>query len=277
MAAQPAEVFDDSDLVAADYARALHARPSVDLAQLLAAAELTTRVDQKYLVPQGVLPELLAALPRHLAVLSIDERRVFDYESVYFDTECFALYHQHLQGRRKRYKARTRTYRDTGEVMFEVKLKGRRGETVKERVPYAAGGVGELTCEGLAFLTDVVDRAYGLPVPTLGPRVTTSYSRSTLVDLQQRARVTIDLDLRWSDGQTCCTATDLALVESKSSSGSGAVDLALARMGIRPVRLSKYCIGVALLNPDMAANRWNRLLVRHFGWQREPVPSRAAG
>jgi hypothetical protein len=44
--------------------------------------------------------------------------------------------------------------------------------------------------------------------------------------------------------------------------------VALAQMGIRPVRLSKYCIGVALLNPDMAANRWNRLLVRHFGWQR---------
>jgi hypothetical protein len=275
MAAQPAEALDDRDLVGADYARALHARPSVDLPALLAAAALTTRVDRKYLVPQSTLPALLAALPPRLAVLSIDDRRVFDYESVYFDTECFALYHQHVQGRRKRYKARTRTYRDTGDVMFEVKLKGRRGETVKERLPYAGGGVCELTGEGLAFLTDVVDRAYGLAVPTLGPRLTTSYRRSTLVDLEQQARVTIDLDLSWSDGQTCCTTTDLALVESKSSSGSGAVDVALARMGIRPVRLSKYCIGVALLNPEMAANRWHRLLVRHFGWQREPV--RAAG
>ena len=33
--------------------------------------------------------------------------------------------------------------------------------------------------------------------------------------------------------------------------------------------MSKYCIGVALLHPEMAANKWNRLLVRHFGWQRE--------
>ena len=149
--------------------------------------------------------------------------------------------------------------------------------SVKERVQYEEGGPHQLTGEGLAFLTDVVDQAYGLPVPALGPRLTTSYTRSTLVDLEQGARVTIDLNLRWSDGQTRCAAEDLALVESKSQSGSAAVDVALARMGIRPVRLSKYCIGVALLNPDMAANRWNRLLVRHFGWQRvaetEPLGS----
>jgi hypothetical protein len=276
MAAQPAEQFD-GDLVVADYLRALAARPAVTLEEVLAVAELRTRVDQKYLVPLDALPELLEILPRGLAVLSIDDRRVFDYESVYFDTDCFALYHQHVQGRRKRYKARTRTYRDTGVVMFEVKLKGRRGETIKERLQYEEGGSRQLTGEGLAFLTDVVDQAYGLPVPALGPRLTTSYTRSTLVDLQQGARVTIDLNLRWSDGQTRCAAEDLALVESKSQSGSAAVDVALARMGIRPVRLSKYCIGVALLNPDMAANRWNRLLVRHFGWQRvdetEPLGS----
>ena len=54
----------------------------------------------------------------------------------------------------------------------------------------------------------------------------------------------------------------------------GAVDAVLARMGVRPVRMSKYCIGVALLHPDMAANKWNRLLVRHFGWQREDIEGR---
>jgi hypothetical protein len=47
-------------------------------------------------------------------------------------------------------------------------------------------------------------------------------------------------------------------------------------MGIRPVRMSKYCIGVALLHPDMAANKWHRLLVRHFGWQRQAIEERGA-
>jgi hypothetical protein len=268
MAIAPLEP-DEGDLAVAEYLAGLARRPVVGLAELLAVAELTTRVDQKYLVPTTLLPDLMAGLPDRLAVLSIDGRRVFDYESVYFDTEGFALYHQHVQGRRKRFKARTRTYRDTGEVMFEVKLKGRRGETVKERLPYAAPAPGALTDEGRAFLHAVVDAAYGVPVPMVGPRLTTAYRRSTLVDLAHRSRVTVDLDLRWSDEQSRCAAADLALVESKSAVGSGPVDLALARMGVRPVRMSKYCIGVALLHPDMAANKWNRLLVRHFGWQRE--------
>src|SRR3982751_3280228 len=89
------------------YLSALQERPAVDLDQLLAVAALTTRVDQKYLVPMELLPDLIARLPDRLAVLSIGGRRLFDYESVYFDTEFFALYHQHVQGRRKRYKART--------------------------------------------------------------------------------------------------------------------------------------------------------------------------
>ena len=130
----------------------LEGRPSVELAELMAVAELTTRVDQKYLVPTDLLPDLMARLPAPLAVLAIDGRRVFDYESVYFDTEAFALYHQHIQGRRKRFKARTRTYRDTGEMMFEVKLKGLRGVTVKERLCYDAPAADELTDEGLDFL-----------------------------------------------------------------------------------------------------------------------------
>jgi hypothetical protein len=267
---------DDGDLAVAEYLAALERRPPVELAELMAVAELATRVDQKYLVPTELLTELMARLPEQLAVLDIDGRRVFDYESVYFDTEAFALYHQHIQGRRKRFKARTRTYRDTGEMMFEVKLKGLRGVTVKERLAYESAAADELTDEGRDFLHAVVDAAYGVAVPPLGPRLSTAYRRSTLVDREQRSRVTVDLDLTWSDDQTCCTATGLALVESKSGSGSGAVDLVLARMGIRPVRMSKYCIGVALLHPDMAANKWHRLLVRHFGWQRQAIEERGA-
>ncbi len=206
------------------YLSALARRAPVDLAQVLATAALTTRVDQKYLVPTELLPDLVDRLPERLAVLSIDGRRLFDYESVYFDTACFELYHQHVQGRRKRYKARTRTYRDTGEVMLEVKLKGHRGATVKERLPYAGEDGRALTGEGRAFLHAVVDEAYGLAVPELEPRLTTAYRRSTLVDLAEQSRATIDLDLSWSDGETAWAAGDLALVESKSASGAGAVD-----------------------------------------------------
>ena len=58
-------------------------------------------------------------------MLQIDRRRSFDYESVYFDTPDLSTYRAHVQRRRLRFKARTRTYTDSGLCMFEVKLTGR--------------------------------------------------------------------------------------------------------------------------------------------------------
>ena len=66
------------------------------------------------------------------------------------------------------------------------------------------------------------------------------------------------------------------LIESKSRAGPGPADALLRSRGVRPVRISKYCLGVALLHPDTAANPWNRLLNRQFAWQRtaEATPVR---
>ena len=35
-------------------------------------------------------------------------------------------------------------------------------------------------------------------------------------------------------------------------------------MGQRPVRISKYCVGLAVVHPHLPANRWNRTLRRYF-------------
>ena len=243
-------------------------RPAVGLEEALSLAQLTTRLDLKYLVPREALPALLGHLPHHLAALDIDGRRIFGYESLYFDTESFALYRQHVQGRRKRYKTRIRSYSDTSDAMFEVKLKGPRGQTVKQRLPYDYERRGELTYEGRLFLDTVVADAYGVIVPTLRPALTTTYRRATLVDLELRTRVTIDVNLSWFDPERSQQVDHLALIETKSTLGPGPVDALLGSMGVRPVRISKYCLGVALLHPDTAANPWNRLLRREFGWQR---------
>jgi VTC domain len=258
---------DDSPVVSAlasDVAR----RAPICLEQVLSVACLTTRFELKYLLPLEALPGLLDRLPRQLAVLDIEDRRIFAYESVYFDTAGYALYRQHMQGRRKRYKARTRSYCDTQDAMFEVKLKGWRGQTVKERLPYDFAHREELTGEGRAFLDDVIGDAYGFAVPALEPVLTTAYRRATLVDLERGSRLTIDVDLRWWDRGSNHRADHLALIESKSPLGPGPVDALMGSLGVRPVRMSKYCLGVALLHPETAANPWHQLLSRQFGWQR---------
>jgi hypothetical protein len=104
----------------------------IGLAELNESAQLLTRVDRKYFVPADTFRLLIDELGSTFRVLQIDGQRSFDYESVYFDTPDLLTYRAHLQRRRRRFKARTRTYIDSGLCMFEVKTVDHRGNTVKE-------------------------------------------------------------------------------------------------------------------------------------------------
>lgn len=260
---------------AAAVAAVADALPAASLAQVLAAAELQTRTDRKYLVPVSVFARLGAELADTFHVLQIDGRRSFAYESVYFDTADLALYRQHLQGRRRRYKVRTRSYLDSGETMLEAKLKGLRGETVKSRWAHPASKRRTLTDDARAVLAELLEREYGLELPDLAPSVTTTYSRTTLVDLLGGGRVTCDVDLVCSATSSSTTSRAAnsrstpdrhVLVETKTAGPGGPADQCLHRLGVRPVSVSKYCVGVALLHSHVPANPWHRILRRHFGY-----------
>ena len=248
----------------------LEARRAVSLEEVVGVAALATRFELKYLVPLTGLPEVLSQLPQRLTALDIGGRRAFAYESVYFDTDELSLYRSHARGRPKRYKVRTRSYCDSGETMLEVKLKGPRGQTVKQRVGHDFARRGELTSEARSFVESVVADAYGFEVPELHPVLTTRYRRATLVDVDDILRLTIDVGLQWADAAGGRGSNDLALVESKTTSGPGHVDALLRSAGLRPVSISKYCAGVALLHGDLPANRWNRVLRQRFQWERAP-------
>lgn len=249
--------------VVRDVAAAL---PAVGLAEVMSAAALQTRVDRKYLVPVEDFRRLADALAGSFEVLQIGRLRTFGYESVYFDTPELSLYRHHLQGRRRRYKVRTRTYLDAGDTMFEVKLKGHRGQTVKERMPHASAERHIMTARARAFLDGLLQREYGQSAPALAPSLCTTYSRTTLVDLAGGFRLTCDVDLVCTGQSRRRTPGTHVLVESKAAGSGGVADRVLGRLGVRPVSVSKYCVGVALLHPHLPANPWHRVLRRHFGY-----------
>ncbi|HWI05907.1 MAG TPA: VTC domain-containing protein, partial [Solirubrobacteraceae bacterium] len=72
--------------------------PSISLAALEERAALQTRRDRKYIVAIDTLTELVSALEQRYAALEIAARRVFCYDSVYFDSDCRACYRAHIQG-----------------------------------------------------------------------------------------------------------------------------------------------------------------------------------
>ena len=245
-----------------DVARA--GRP-IGLGELVESAELLTRVDRKYFVPAETFRVLIGEL-RRFRVLEIDGQRTFDYESVYFDTADLLTYRAHVQRRRRRFKARTRTYLDSGLCMFEVKTVGHRGNTVKNRIKHPLTDRAVLTAEAQTFLARTLDRTYGQAVPAgLRPTLINLYRRTTFASPIEGSRLTCDVSLSChTERASMSDAGTHVLVESKSSNGAGEADRMLRRLGSRPTSVSKYCIGIAALCPELQSNPWRSTLVRYF-------------
>jgi hypothetical protein len=245
--------------------------PTLRLERVLELADLQVRVDRKYLVSADVFGRFAEAVADRLAVLEVGGRRVFRYESVYFDSAELTAFHLHAHGRRRRFKVRTRSYLDSGECMLEVKTVGGRGETIKDRLPYRLPDRHRLSEDARNFATARV----GHPaVRDLEAVLSTGYRRATLVDLVSGSRLTCDVDLMFGHrAERRHGPEHLVLVESKTVGTAATADALLWRLGQRPVSLSKYCVGMALLHPWLPANRWNRVLRNDFGW----TPERRAG
>ncbi|MGM7678844.1 polyphosphate polymerase domain-containing protein [Microbacterium sp. A94] len=244
---------------------AVKAREPIGLGEVVSEAALQTRVDRKFLLRPEEFTAFAARLGDAFRIMEIDGLRTFRYESVYFDTHDLAQYRAHRQGRRRRYKVRSRTYADTGLTMFEIKTKGARGATVKHRREQDMQDAGRLTPANTEFLGNVLAEEYGERMPELGPVLESTYTRGTFVSPIDGERVTCDVELSYADTDQRIDGPDLIVVETKSADGRGVSDRALAELGIREVSMSKYCIGIALLHPALPANRWSRLLAQRFG------------
>ena len=240
--------------------------PGTTLETVLGQAALQTRVDRKYLLAADELPGVLGGVDGGLAVLRIGERQGFGYHSTYFDTPDLEAFRLAGQGRRRRFKVRTRVYRDSGDAWLEVKTRGQRGATVKDRTPYELADAGRLTPAARAFVARTLDErgVDGVDVAELVPALHTSYVRTTLLltDPGATSRATVDTGLVWRRPwtETALSVPDQVIVETKGGTVPSSLDRALWRAGFRPGRISKYGAGLAALDDDLPSLKWHRLL-----------------
>jgi hypothetical protein len=234
--------------------------PGVSLADLDRAAALRTRVDAKYVLRADEV-EALWGLLVGFRVLDIDGLRCFGYETVYFDTADLRCFHAHRQGRRRRFKVRTRRYLDADLCMLEVKRLGGRGDTVKHRRPHDLDAHGRLPREACAFVGDTLRECYGLDFrEALSPAVVTRYRRVTLLAPDAEERVTLDFGLRLACGGREHGLPDgQVFVETKGRRGHCVADRALRALRVRPLpSASKYCVGLLLARPDLPVGPFRR-------------------
>jgi VTC domain len=251
-----------SSSVHADVLLSRHFSP-IDLAALNSKAEMLRRRDNKYVIESAVMQAALHEFSDRFDVLEIEGRRSFTYDTCYFDSPELECYRDHHRGRRQRVKVRIRNYRDTNICFVEVKLKDKRGETIKRRLAHDPARCRELDVRAIEFVKSCYRELYRKEFPyTLVPAVDMSYQRVTLVAKDGGERMTIDTKLRFTSGNAVkLVDEDKFIVETKSSNGNGIADKVLRSLHRHPSKhCSKYCTAAAALKTDVKANNFKMVM-----------------
>ena len=234
-------------------------RPT-DLERLNATAAMLVRRDNKYVVREEVLRPAWSALAGRFDMLEIDGRRDFVYDTCYFDDPAHTSYFDHHRGRRRRCKIRMRKYVDAQLCFAEIKLKGKRGQTEKQRVACPVHQYGVLDARTESQIRAAYRNLYRRDLEqTLAPIVWMRYRRTTLVARQGGERMTIDRGMVFADASgTCRIDDDLVIVETKSGNANGIADKVLRSLHQHPTNAaSKYCVSLAVLRK---VSKYNKLL-----------------
>lgn len=217
--------------------------------------KLMDRTDRKYALSFDKLGPILEALSDHYKVLTIDKHRVFSYQTDYFDTPGMDMFFDHHNGKLNRFKIRRREYVESNLNFLEVKFKSNKGRVIKERIRFSADDLPSFS----GFVTKHTPYNPGV----LNKTVTNNFNRFTLVDNQLRERVTVDFNLAFTSNQQHRFINGLVIVEVKQNrkDNSSKIFDILKSNGIRPASISKYCVGISLLNNTSKYNNFKKTIL----------------
>lgn len=220
--------------------------------------KLMDRMDSKYAFGADQLTSFLDGSNKSYRVLEISGHRTCRYESLYFDTPQFDLYHHHHTGNMNRYKIRYRRYVESNICFLEAKFKNNKGRTIKNRIKQ--NGISrELNQEATGFLQQHISNFKN----NLEFKMWINFTRITLVNRNYPERVTIDLNLQFKNDTSEMVMNDLVIAEIKQDKAirSEFVRL-LKKHHVREGTLSKYCVGVTQLYPHEKRNNFKPILIQ---------------
>ena len=229
---------------------------SVSLGEM-SSVKLMDRMDSKYVTDEMTLAAVLDdASAAGYSVLVADGARVSQYDTLYYDTSGLGMYLAHQDGHLHRQKVRTRVYVGSGLTFLEVKRKDNHGRTDKRRLEIPQQDFKDFSPseEASAFLADTS----GYCTAALSPALETIFRRITLVDAGRTERVTLDTCLCFDNPRTAeeVSLRDAVIIEVKRDGrrASGGMEYILREHRVKPMRESKYCLGIALTDPSAKSN-----------------------
>ncbi len=222
----------------------------IDLEQLTANGQMN-RIDRKFLLHISHIPDVLHGLATEYQILEAAGDIISPYHSYYFDTDDFYFYQRHHSGFKNREKIRYRCYPNTSTTFLELKSKNNKGRTVKLRIPKTSINF-PLDEESKAFLDE---QGTEIASDQLVHSARIDYHRLAFLTEDAHERFSIDFNIKASCEGATYSFGDVAIVEVKQDVPfSSTIIMRMRELGIRENTLSKYCVSMAKLRPELKSN-----------------------
>lgn len=223
------------------------------------------RVDTKFILPTDIREQVIALMRENYKVLTIQEKCIQHYKTLYFDSTDFKLFLDHHNGKLNRYKIRYRNYVDSNRNFIEVKFKNNKRRTKKWRreIPDVYSDTVNLSVDELDFVNTIMTGDVGRLVPT----VEVKYSRIMFIHKRTNERISLDNNLIFSKGveSTCDKGLDaISIAEVKQDTLRRDSDFfsIMRRLHVLTSRFSKYCYGVHVHYPELKSNRFKKRFMK---------------
>ncbi len=221
---------------------------------------LMDRQESKFLIKSEAVCQLLKGLNKDYQVFSINDKNISTYITEYYDTQDLDFYRAHLVGKSNRMKVRIRNYVDSQISFIEIKKKNNKGRTTKNRREYVGDFPKVLDINDIIY---VKDNGFDNDSNLLAT-LSVYYKRITLVSPILKERVTMDLDLSFTDNNQSKRFDDVCIIEVKQlkKSVSPIFDRLVAIQNVKEP-ISKYCLGLLGLRPSLPHNLF-KTKIYHF-------------
>ena len=216
---------------------------------------LMKRVDTKFILSESQLLKVFSKIQKDYKVLEIDNERLMQYSTLYFDTQNKKCFKEHHNGKLNRYKIRMRKYLVSDICFLEVKKKNNLGITnktrrqIKDFETILSSGSKEFIYN--SQINDLL----------LEPALYNNFNRITLVNKNYPERVTIDTNLSFKSANKEKIFDNLVVIEIKQEGKrlNTVMNKALKLMSILPTNFSKYCLGITNTFDNIKSNRFKEI------------------
>ena len=226
----------------------------------MANVRLMNRIDTKHTASIVLLPTFLKKLTQEYDVQEINGSRIDLYRTMYLDTPEREMYLAHHNDRASREKIRVRDYFNSQSTFLEIKDKNNKGRTKKMRM-----SLPKKESYRQKEMETFLDAHARYPLSALTPQLENTFNRITLVNKNKTERLTIDLNMAFYNPH-CSVEKQLdglVIIELKQESNhSSYAKNILKEMRIHPMRISKYCIGMAMTTPGIKCNRYKKKIMQ---------------